>query len=67
MVNGKVLIYGGRGALGATCVQYFKNNNWVRKSLGEFLSLLFRWSKFHHESTHVYVTVQLGSGLLISF
>lgn len=28
MVNGKVLIYGGRGALGASCVQYFKNNNW---------------------------------------
>ncbi|XP_062562123.1 dihydropteridine reductase isoform X1 [Armigeres subalbatus] len=30
MASGKVLIYGGRGALGATCVQYFKNNNfWV--------------------------------------
>ncbi|XP_058822713.1 dihydropteridine reductase [Topomyia yanbarensis] len=28
MNNGKVLIYGGRGALGAACVQYFKNNNW---------------------------------------
>ncbi|XP_058450054.1 dihydropteridine reductase [Malaya genurostris] len=28
MNNGKVLIYGGRGALGATCVQHFKNNNW---------------------------------------
>ncbi|XP_055597121.1 dihydropteridine reductase [Uranotaenia lowii] len=28
MVNGKVLIYGGRGALGASCVQYFKKNNW---------------------------------------
>lgn len=28
MVNGKVLIYGGRGALGATCVQYFKKNSW---------------------------------------
>ncbi|EAT41525.1 AAEL006836-PA [Aedes aegypti] len=30
MASGKVLIYGGRGALGASCVQYFKNNNyWV--------------------------------------
>lgn len=30
MASGKVLIYGGRGALGATCVQYFKSNNfWV--------------------------------------
>ncbi|XP_055642610.1 dihydropteridine reductase [Toxorhynchites rutilus septentrionalis] len=28
MVNGKVLIYGGRGALGASCVQFFKSNNW---------------------------------------
>lgn len=28
MSNGKVLIYGGRGALGAACVQHFKNNNW---------------------------------------
>lgn len=28
MASGKVLIYGGRGALGATCVQYFKKNNW---------------------------------------
>lgn len=28
MASGKVLIYGGRGALGAKCVQYFKNNNW---------------------------------------
>lgn len=30
MASGKVLIYGGRGALGASCVQYFKSNNyWV--------------------------------------
>lgn len=28
MAQGKVLIYGGRGALGAKCVQYFKDNNW---------------------------------------
>uniref|UniRef100_A0A8C8H336 Dihydropteridine reductase n=1 Tax=Oncorhynchus tshawytscha TaxID=74940 RepID=A0A8C8H336_ONCTS len=24
----KVIIYGGKGALGATCVQYFKSKNW---------------------------------------
>ncbi|KAI2801928.1 hypothetical protein RDWZM_000617 [Blomia tropicalis] len=24
----KVLVYGGKGALGSTCVQFFKNNNW---------------------------------------
>lgn len=28
MSSGKVLIYGGRGALGAACVQHFKSNNW---------------------------------------
>lgn len=28
MASGKVLIYGGRGALGASCVQYFKSHNW---------------------------------------
>lgn len=26
---GRVLIYGGRGALGAACVSYYKNKNWV--------------------------------------
>ncbi|KAK9508471.1 hypothetical protein O3M35_006024 [Rhynocoris fuscipes] len=28
MPEGRVLIYGGRGALGATCVSYFKNKQW---------------------------------------
>uniref|UniRef100_A0A2M4AQ48 Dihydropteridine reductase n=1 Tax=Anopheles triannulatus TaxID=58253 RepID=A0A2M4AQ48_9DIPT len=28
MASGKVLIYGGRGALGASCVQFFKKHNW---------------------------------------
>ena len=27
---GRVLVYGGRGALGSQCVQYFKSRNWVR-------------------------------------
>ncbi|OXB59373.1 hypothetical protein ASZ78_004216 [Callipepla squamata] len=26
---GRVLVYGGRGALGSQCVQYFKSRNWV--------------------------------------
>lgn len=26
---GRVLVYGGRGALGSQCVQYFKARNWV--------------------------------------
>lgn len=34
MSVGRVVVYGGRGALGATCVSYFKANNWV--SLNEF-------------------------------
>lgn len=29
-VAGRVLVYGGRGALGSQCVQYFKSRNWVR-------------------------------------
>lgn len=28
-VLGRVLIYGGRGALGAACVSHFKTKNWV--------------------------------------
>ncbi|XP_042668283.1 dihydropteridine reductase isoform X2 [Centrocercus urophasianus] len=27
-VAGRVLVYGGRGALGSQCVQYFKSRNW---------------------------------------
>lgn len=27
--SGKVLVYGGKGALGATVVNYFKSHNWV--------------------------------------
>ena len=26
----RVLIYGGKGALGAACVSFFKSKNWVR-------------------------------------
>lgn len=28
MAAGRIVIYGGRGALGSTCVQYFKAQNW---------------------------------------
>lgn len=31
MSVGRVVIYGGRGALGATVVSHFKANNWVKK------------------------------------
>lgn len=30
MASRKVLVYGGRGALGSTCVSKFKELNWVR-------------------------------------
>ena len=30
---GRVLVYGGKGALGATCVAHFKSKNWVRPLL----------------------------------
>lgn len=36
---GRVLIYGGRGALGAKCVSHFKANNYVSKSC--FFSIFF--------------------------
>lgn len=29
MSVGRVLVYGGKGALGAACVSHFKNNNYV--------------------------------------
>lgn len=28
--SGKVLVYGGKGALGSSVVKYFKGRNWVR-------------------------------------
>lgn len=28
-VAGRVFIYGGKGALGAACVNHFKTQNWV--------------------------------------
>lgn len=28
---GRVLVYGGKGALGSTIVSYFKSRNWVSK------------------------------------
>jgi hypothetical protein len=27
--GGKVLVYGGRGALGSVIIDYFRQNNWV--------------------------------------
>ena len=32
MAVARVLVYGGKGALGATCVTYFKSKDWVRKN-----------------------------------
>ena len=31
MAAARVLVYGGKGALGATCVSYFKSKDWVSK------------------------------------
>lgn len=31
MAASRVLVYGGKGALGATCVSYFKAKDWVSK------------------------------------
>ncbi|XP_030643816.1 dihydropteridine reductase isoform X2 [Chanos chanos] len=33
----RVIIYGGKGALGSKCVQYFKSKNWVTADVGELL------------------------------
>lgn len=33
MSTKKVLVYGGRGALGSTCVAKFKELNWVNRFL----------------------------------
>ena len=30
-IAGRVVVYGGKGALGSTCVSHFKAQNWVRK------------------------------------
>lgn len=30
--SGRVLVYGGKGALGSACVQHFKSKNWVSSS-----------------------------------
>lgn len=38
MSSGRVLVYGGRGALGSACVSHFKSNNWV--NLINFLKIL---------------------------
>lgn len=45
---GRVLIYGGRGALGAKCITHFKANNFVRLKIlcchDEFnFALFFQW------------------------
>lgn len=31
IMSGRVLVYGGRGALGAACVNHFKSQNWVSR------------------------------------
>ncbi|KAK3696874.1 hypothetical protein QZH41_003634 [Actinostola sp. cb2023] len=36
-VSSRVLIYGGKGALGATCVSYFKARDWIQKRVDEIL------------------------------
>lgn len=44
---GRVVVYGGRGALGAKCVSHFKANNWVRSTFSYFFSpeliCCFQW------------------------
>lgn len=32
MAAARVLVYGGKGALGATCVSYFKSKDWVSRT-----------------------------------
>lgn len=38
--TGRVLIYGGRGALGAKCVSHFKANNYVSKKLKQLFYIV---------------------------
>lgn len=42
MSVGRVLIYGGRGALGAACVSHFKSQNYVSRFLYSFVFFLLR-------------------------
>ena len=39
MAASRVLIYGGKGALGVTCVNFFKSKSWVRIELSQFCHL----------------------------
>lgn len=41
MSVGRVLVYGGKGALGAVCVSQFKSSNWVCKIL-DFTFMIYR-------------------------
>lgn len=36
MSVGRVLVYGGKGALGAACVSHFKSNNYVSTTTNTF-------------------------------
>ena len=38
MAAARVLVYGGKGALGATCVSYFKSKDWVSKKESGIIS-----------------------------
>lgn len=38
-MSGRILVYGGRGALGAACVSHFKAQNWVSKVKCETLKM----------------------------
>ncbi|XP_060772509.1 dihydropteridine reductase isoform X2 [Neoarius graeffei] len=33
----KVIVYGGKGALGSKCVEYFRSKNWVTADVGDLL------------------------------
>ena len=40
--SGRVLVYGGKGALGSACVQHFKSKNWVSSSCSFEASKAFK-------------------------
>lgn len=39
-VLGRVIVYGGKGALGSTCVSQFKAQNWVSDEIHEYVIAL---------------------------
>lgn len=63
-VAGRVFIYGGKGALGAACVNHFKTQNWVSVQLivqncfiQTFLGVLSIFLKLLRPKVNIYASL----------